>query len=75
MCDAKNTKKLPLEAERGIRGGKIASSLQRTLLYGMVLELIDSKNKHLHGNEILREYSDKTARDVAPFAYTDGLAT
>jgi hypothetical protein len=41
----------------------------------MVLEWIDPKNRHLYVNEKWREYSNETARDVAPFAYADDLAT
>jgi hypothetical protein len=51
MCGAKNTEELSFEAERGIGQGESASSLQWTVLYDMVLEWIDPKNRKLHEDE------------------------
>jgi hypothetical protein len=75
MCSAKNIKELFFKADRGIGQGESPSSLQLTLLYNMVLEWIVPKNRKLHEDENLREYSDKTARDAAPYAYADDLTT
>jgi hypothetical protein len=75
MCGAKNIEELSYEAECSIGQGESASSMQWTVLYDMVLEWIDLKNRHLHVNENLRVYSDETARDAAPFTYADDLAT
>jgi hypothetical protein len=61
--------------ERGIGQGESASSLQWTLLYDILLEWIDPRNRHLHVDENLEAYDDVTARDAAPFAYADDLAT
>jgi hypothetical protein len=52
-----------------------AINLQWTLLYDMLLEWIDPKNRNLHVIKNLREHSDDRARDVAPFVYADNLAT
>jgi hypothetical protein len=41
----------------------------------MVLEWINPKNRQLHVNENLQEYSDQTAINAAPSAYADDLAT
>jgi hypothetical protein len=41
----------------------------------MVLKWIDPKNRKHHEDETLREYSNETARDSAPYAYADDLAT
>jgi hypothetical protein len=41
----------------------------------MVLEWIDPKNRTLHVNKNLREYSDQTAINAAPCAYADDLIT
>jgi hypothetical protein len=41
----------------------------------MVLEWINPKNRKLHDDENLREDNDQTARDAAPYAYIDDLAT
>jgi hypothetical protein len=75
MCGAKNIEELSFEAERGIGQRESASSLQWTLLYNMVLKWIDSKNRKLHENKDLQEYSDETAIHAAPYAYADDLAT
>jgi hypothetical protein len=61
MCGATNIEELSFEDERGIRQGESASSLQWTLLYDIVLEWIESKNRKFHEDENLREYSNKTA--------------
>jgi hypothetical protein len=71
MCGATNIKK----AECGIGQEESASSMQWTLLYKMILECINPKNRKLHDVESLREYRNKTARDAAPYAYADDLAT
>jgi hypothetical protein len=75
MCGVKNIEQLSFEADREIGQGESASSLQWTVLYDMLLEWIDPKNRYLHVNENLREYSDKTAINAAPYAYGDDLAT
>jgi hypothetical protein len=75
MCGAKNIEELSFEAERGIRQGTSASSLRWTLLYDMILEWIDPKNRKLHENEDLQEYSDQTAINAAPYAYADNPVT
>jgi hypothetical protein len=54
---------------------KSASSLQWTVLYDMVLEWIDPRNKKLYKDENLQEYNDTKAKDTAPYAYADDLAT
>jgi hypothetical protein len=41
----------------------------------MILEWIDPKNRKLYEDENLREYSNETGRDAAPYAYADNLAT
>jgi hypothetical protein len=41
----------------------------------MVLKWIDPMNRKLHEDENLREYSNKSARDAASYAYADDLAT
>jgi hypothetical protein len=41
----------------------------------MVLEWIDPKNRKLHEDKNLQDYSNKTARDTASHAYADDLAT
>jgi hypothetical protein len=71
----KNIKQVFFEAERGIGQEESVSSLQWTVLYDTILEWIDPKNRKLHKNENLREYSDKTAINAAPYAYADDLAT
>ena len=53
MCGAKNIEELSYEAERGIGQGESASSLQWTVLYDMVLEWIDPRNRRLHQNKDL----------------------
>jgi hypothetical protein len=40
----------------------------------MILEWIVLKNRKLHEDENLRKYSNKTARDNAPYVYADNLA-
>jgi hypothetical protein len=52
-CGAKNIEELSFEAERGIGLGESAISLQWALLYDMVLEWIDPKNRYLHVNNNL----------------------
>jgi hypothetical protein len=75
MCGAKNIEELSFKAERGIGQGESASSMQWTVLYDMVLESIDPKNKKLHKDESLQEYINEIARDAALYAYADDLAT
>jgi hypothetical protein len=70
MCGAKHIQELSFEAERGIGQGQSASSLQWTLL-----EWIDPKNRKLHEDVNLRQYTDQTAKDAAPYAYADDLIT
>jgi hypothetical protein len=75
ICGATYIEELSFEAERGIGQDESAISLQRTLLYDMVLEWIDPKNRKLLEDENLREYSKEKARVAATYAYADDLAT
>jgi len=75
MSAVADTEDYSFQAERGIGQGESASSLQWTVLYDMVLEWIDPRNRHLHVNEDNQAYSDRTAQDAVPFAYADDLAT
>jgi hypothetical protein len=75
MCNATNIEELTFEAERGIGQGESVSSQQWALLYDMLLKWIDSKNRNLHEDKNLREYSNETARDAAIYAFADDLAT
>ena len=75
MSAAADKHDLSFRAERGIGQGESASSLQWTVLYDILLEWIDPRNRHLHQDETLEPYDDRTAQDSAPFAYADDLAT
>jgi hypothetical protein len=61
---------------------KISKNCPLELSVELVKEIVSvvcsglySKNKKLHEDENLREYSNKTTRDAALYAYTDDLAT
>jgi hypothetical protein len=72
-CGAKNIEELSFATKPGIGQEDNASRLQWTLLYDMVSEWVDSKNRQLHVNENLREYSNAAVRDAAPYAYAVDL--
>jgi hypothetical protein len=75
MSKAAHNPHMSFAAGRGIGQGESASSLQWVLLYDILLEWIDPRNRHLHVDEQLEPYDEVAAQSAAPVAYADDLTT